>query len=121
MTVRASELPFSLDLLIAEAKRRMRRRRALAATVVALVAAGVAGGILAARSPGSMGGAQAAQALRQHLGSVDRYVCSTTKGAPNLGGEPNWTYLCLNATRRQLPGYFLLTRGNRITKIQPAG
>ena len=121
MTVRVLLPPFTLDPLIAEAKRRMRRRRTVAAAIFALVAAGIAGAILAARSPGGMGSTQAAQALRQRLGSTDRYVCSATRGVPNLGSEPNWTFLCLNATHRQLSGYFLLTEGNRITKIEPSG
>jgi hypothetical protein len=117
MTVRVPTLPFALDPLIAEAKRRMRRRRALVAAVLVL---GVAAGVLATRPAGGMGSAQAAQALRQRLGGTDRYVCSHTVG-PAVQGEPAWTYLCLNATHPQLSGYFVLSNGDRITKIGPAG
>jgi hypothetical protein len=53
MTSQAPRLPFSLDPLIAEAKRRMRRRRLL---VAALVLAAAGGGWLAAtRFPGGPG------------------------------------------------------------------
>jgi hypothetical protein len=44
-------LPFSLDPLIAEAKRRARRRRALLAAVLLLAAAGTALGVVATYSP----------------------------------------------------------------------
>jgi hypothetical protein len=55
MTVWGSRLPFSLDALIAEAKRRMRRRRLLLVVIAALLVGGVVGGALAARSPGGPG------------------------------------------------------------------
>lgn len=52
MTLRAPRLPFSLDPLIAEAKRRARQRRVLIALGI-LVAAGLAAGLtFAFRSPG---------------------------------------------------------------------
>jgi hypothetical protein len=51
MTVAAQRLLFSLNPLIAEAKRRMRRRRLLLSILVALVAAGVTIGVLMTRSP----------------------------------------------------------------------
>lgn len=52
MTVRVSRLPFSVDPLMAEARRRARQRRALVAATVLLLA-GLAGGLtLALRSPG---------------------------------------------------------------------
>ncbi len=48
-----SRLPISLDPLIAEAKRRTRRRRLLIVGLLALVAAGTTAGVLASRSPAS--------------------------------------------------------------------
>jgi hypothetical protein len=53
MTSQAPRLPFSLDPLIAEAKRQMRRRRLLVAALL-LTAAG-AGWLAATRSPGGPG------------------------------------------------------------------
>jgi hypothetical protein len=47
MTAWGSRLPFSLDPLIAEAKRRMRRRRLATAAVVLLLAGGIAGVVAA--------------------------------------------------------------------------
>jgi len=51
MTVHARHLPFSLDPVIAEAKRRMRQRRLLVAGLVVALAV-VAGATLALRGPG---------------------------------------------------------------------
>ena len=51
MTVHVSRLPFSLDPLITEAKRRMRRRRLFVAAVLVFVFAGTAAGVVAVRSP----------------------------------------------------------------------
>jgi len=51
MTIHAVRLPFSLDPLIAEAKRRMRRRRLLVAAVLVVALAGTAAGVIASRSP----------------------------------------------------------------------
>ncbi|HJQ74591.1 MAG TPA: hypothetical protein VJ814_06880 [Gaiellaceae bacterium] len=56
MTLHVPRLPFSLDPLIAEAKRRMRRRRLLVVTV-ALAALTLAGSVVATRSPGGPGSA----------------------------------------------------------------
>jgi hypothetical protein len=55
MSAHASRLPFSLDALIAEAKRRMRRRRVLVATVLVLLGAFTAAAVIIARSPGGPG------------------------------------------------------------------
>lgn len=54
MTEHAPGLPFSLDPLIAEAKRRMRRRRLLVVAVL-LTAAAAVGSVYATRSPGGPG------------------------------------------------------------------
>jgi hypothetical protein len=54
MSAHASRLPFSLDALIAEAKRRVRRRRVLVATVLVLLGAVTAAAVIA-RSPGGPG------------------------------------------------------------------
>ena len=47
--------PFTLDPLMAEAKRRMRRRRLRVLVIAALLAGGEVGGVLANRSPGGPG------------------------------------------------------------------
>ena len=52
MTTHARRLPFSVDPLMEEAKRRMRRRRSIGAAALMLVGAVVAVAILASRSPG---------------------------------------------------------------------
>jgi hypothetical protein len=51
MTLLVPRLPFSLDPLIAEAKRRARQRRGLVAIGALLILAGAAGAALALRSP----------------------------------------------------------------------
>lgn len=51
MTASVPRLPFSIDPLIAEAKRRMRRRRLLSGVLLALVATGTATAVIATRSP----------------------------------------------------------------------
>jgi hypothetical protein len=53
MTLPVPRLPFSLDPLIAEAKRRMRRRRLILAALVLLGAGAVTGIVLLTRPPGS--------------------------------------------------------------------
>jgi hypothetical protein len=81
----------------------------------------------------SMNSAQAARALEQRLSSAsgaralglshtitDRYTCSHTVGSPPPG-EPAWTYLCVPAVHSQEIGFFVLTRGDRIAQISPAG
>ena len=52
MTSHVPRLPFALDPLMEEAKRRMRRRRILGASLLILVGAIAAGAVLASRSPG---------------------------------------------------------------------
>lgn len=51
MTAHVPRLPFSLDPLMAEAKRRMRRRRVLVALLAVLVLGGVAGAVVVVTSP----------------------------------------------------------------------
>jgi hypothetical protein len=51
MTAHVPRLPFSLDPLMAEAKRRMRRRRLLGPVVIVMLVGGVAGATLALRGP----------------------------------------------------------------------
>jgi hypothetical protein len=50
MTLHVLRLPFSLDPLIAEAKRRARQRRALLAAMLVLLAGGTAGAVISLRS-----------------------------------------------------------------------
>jgi hypothetical protein len=120
MAARAPSLPFSLAPLIKEARERARRRRLLVAVVLLLVAAAGAARLVIADSSGGMSSKQAAQSLGRDLRNTDRYVCSATTG-PAPPGEPAWTYLCLNATHPNLTGYFVLSKGARIARIEPAG
>jgi hypothetical protein len=108
MTVRVPRLPFSVDPLMAEAKRRARQRRALIAGAVLLLAA-VAGGLtLALRSPGgpnhsgggggpngaSLGTATRPLVTRQMLAAVHRdegrmlRLFALPPGAQRLAHEP---------------------------------
>lgn len=52
MTTRAGRLPFSLDPLMEEAKRRMRRQRMLGVALLILIGSIAAAAVLASRSPG---------------------------------------------------------------------
>jgi hypothetical protein len=54
MTLHAPRLPFSLDPLMAEAKRRMRKRRVLIAVLAVLVVGGAAGGAVSLTSPSTV-------------------------------------------------------------------
>jgi len=60
MTNHAARRPFSPDPLMAEAKRRARQRRLLISGVLALIVAGVVGGLFAWRSSGPSESARAA-------------------------------------------------------------
>jgi hypothetical protein len=55
MTEHASHLPFSIEALVAEAKRRARQRRLLVAGVLVLIVAGVIGGLFGSRFLGAPG------------------------------------------------------------------
>jgi hypothetical protein len=109
----------------------MGRRSALALSTLVLL--GVSAFLLVDRPWASMSRAQAARALERRLSSAqsahalglghtitDRYVCSHTAGAP-VPGEPAWTYLCRDAVHPQESGFFVLTQGDKIAKIEPAG
>lgn len=109
----------------------MGRRSFIALSSIVLV--GIVAFLAVDRPWVSMSSAQAARALEQHLSSTsgaqaiglghaitDRYTCSADSGAP-VTGEPDWTYECTDATDSQGPGFFVLTRGDRIAKIQPSG
>jgi hypothetical protein len=102
--------------------------------VIGLLVLGVAAFLVVDRPWASMSSAQAARALEQRLSSAsgaraiglghtitDRYTCSHTVGGSAGGGEPAWTYLCLDAVHSQESGFFVLTRGDRIEKIEPSG
>jgi hypothetical protein len=66
MTVRVPRLPFALDPLMAEAKRRMRRRRFLVAVAILAIIGTAAGLTVSMRSPGSSG--QTPATIPSHLG-----------------------------------------------------
>jgi hypothetical protein len=109
----------------------MERKTAVALST--LVLAGVLAFLLVDRPWESMSAAQAARALEHRLSSPqgahaiglghtikDRYTCSAATGA-QVPGEPAWTYECVDATHPQGSGFFVLTRGDRIARIQPSG
>jgi hypothetical protein len=88
MILPARRLPFSLDPLIAEAKRRMRRRRVLLAVLALLGAGAVTGIILMARPPGGPGTSPSAapaaktppQEAAPPLGKVLTTRCTSVSG-----------------------------------------
>jgi len=102
--------------------------------LVALVLAGTLLFVLADRPwTSAISSAQAARALELRLSSKQgaralglghtitvRYTCSADTGAP-VPGEPAWTYECVGATHSLGSGFFVLTRGDKITQIQPSG
>ena len=99
MTVWGSRLPFSLDPLMKEAKRRMRRRRVLVAAVVLLLAGGAAGATLALRgsSPESSPGPTPAQARMSPLSNLAarRTFCGNTRsGCQSPDGK--WSIVYVN-------------------------
>lgn len=73
MTLQARRLPFALDPLIREAKRRARQRRVLGAVGVVLIAGLVAGLPLALRSPGGTPSGGLATARYPRAGVSFRY------------------------------------------------
>lgn len=81
MTLRAPRLPFSLDPLIAEAKRRARQRRVLIALGILLAAALAAGLTFAFRSPGggSPNGGGLTSASYSQWGVSLRYPAAWTR------------------------------------------
>lgn len=70
MALHASRLPFHLDPLIAEAKRRARQRRVLVALGIVLPVAVVAGLTLGLRSPGGAGGGRGGAGLNSASSSA---------------------------------------------------
>jgi hypothetical protein len=107
------------------------RRSAVALSTLALL--GAAAFLAIDRPWASVSSAQAARALEHRLSSAsgaralglghtitDRYVCVHTVGSPPPG-EPAWTYLCSDAIHSRETGFFVLTRGDGIAKIEGAG
>jgi hypothetical protein len=82
MTAHIRRLPWSLDPLIAEAKRRMRRRQLLIAAVLVLLAGGTAAGVIAARTPA--GGYTSIPWTRGE--STQMRYCSDAQAGPSLAG-----------------------------------
>jgi hypothetical protein len=100
MTVRVPRLPFSLDPLIAEAKRRARQRRALVAVAVLLVAGGAAA-FVASSSPGVATGPR----------PIESAVVASVIGNPEQPGQ-----LRLDGTRIYSPRFgiaVILRNGSR--------
>jgi len=109
------------------------KRRPVLALVALLLAGTLAFGLAKRPWASGMSSAQAARALELRLSSKqgarafglghtikDRYTCSADTGAP-VPGEPAWTYECVDATNFQGSGFFVLTWGDKIAQIQPAG
>src|SRR5262249_13224918 len=80
MTVQVPRLPFSLDPLIAEARRRARQRRFLLALVAVLVAVAVGGAVFATRSAASLVAGPPAPGCPAHVGAGASYLASTRTG-----------------------------------------
>jgi hypothetical protein len=77
MTVQVPRLPFSLDPLIAEARRRARQRRFLIALVAVVVALAVGGPVFATRSAASLVAGPPAPGCPAHIGAGASYLAST--------------------------------------------
>jgi len=76
MTAHVPRLPFSLDPLIAEAKRRARQRRFLLAVVGAVVALAVGGAVFATRSAGSLVAGPPSAGCPANIGAGAGYLAS---------------------------------------------
>jgi hypothetical protein len=76
MTAHLPRLPFSLDPLIAEAKRRARQRRLLLAVVCAAVVLVVGGAVFATRSAASLVAGPPAPGCPAHIGAGASYLAS---------------------------------------------
>jgi hypothetical protein len=76
MTVHLPRLAFSLDPLIAEAKRRARQRRLLLAVVCAVAALAVGGAVFATRSAASLVAGPPAPGCPAHIGAGASYLAS---------------------------------------------
>ena len=83
MTAHVPRLPFSLDPLMAEAKRRARQRRFLVALLVLLIVGGVLGTVLANRPSGGPGPGGLGQ-------RVQPGTDSTRIGVPESAAERAW-------------------------------
>ena len=82
----------------------------------------LAGGVLAGLQPwkGKLGPDETASLLAKKLRTSDHFDCHEPNGIQNPD-EPSWTYICLDLTRRDRPGYLVETNSDRITAIQPTG
>jgi hypothetical protein len=76
MTAHLPRLPFSLDPLIAEAKRRARQRRLLLAVVCAVAALAVGGAVFATRSAAPLVAGPPAPGCPAHTGAGDSSLAS---------------------------------------------
>jgi hypothetical protein len=83
MTLHVSRT-FSLDPLIAEAKRRARQRRRFLIVVAVLIAGGALGAAFSVRSSSGSGGAGATSAFRQ-ISPVPSVASGCGRGVPGLG------------------------------------
>jgi hypothetical protein len=85
MTEHAPGLPFSLDPLMAEAKRRARQRRLFAALLALVIVGGMLGAVLATRPSGGPGAGGPGLGQRAQLGTD-----TTRTGMPEDPSERAW-------------------------------
>jgi hypothetical protein len=63
---------------------------------------------------------EAGRALQERLHTEDRYDCEELNGMANPG-EPDWDYLCSNATHPARMSYFVQTADHALARIEVAG
>jgi hypothetical protein len=119
MTLSVLRFPFSLDPLIAEAKRRARRRRLLAVVAV-LIAGGALGAAFAVRSSNGSGGAGATVASRQIPNPVPAVASNCGRGVPGRGFH---VFACMSGGARAghpHPKELLVVRSDGSSVAYPA-
>jgi hypothetical protein len=90
MTVHAPRLPFSLDPLVAEAKRRMRKRRVLILVLAVLLGGGAAGAAVALSQPNGFQAAAACPRASAYVYAVPSYPAQAPPAPawpPGQGGD----------------------------------
>jgi hypothetical protein len=94
MTAHIYRLPFSLDPLMAEAKRRMRKRRVLLAILAVLIIGGAAGAAVALTSSSGFHTAAVCTGASAYVYEVPSYPAQTpTAPAWPPGGNDYWGWM----------------------------
>jgi hypothetical protein len=115
MTAHVPRLMFSLDPLMAEAKRRARQRRLLLAVVALLTTVGALGAVFAMRSSSGPAGAGAQAASRQISGGL----VNCRRGVPSLDFQ---VFACMSGgarTGRPHPKELLVVRNDGSSVAYP--